>query len=150
MIRKGSRQTQEWINKRVKSRSWYHPSEETKRKMSEVKSGTKNPFYGHHWNKKQRELILLSHLGKHHSKETKKKISLARINYYKNHPEAKPSGKRNPMYNKHPSNEMKLRLKKASTDFYTRNPEIIKNYKLNIKGKTTHFLENTILIKQKK
>ena len=100
MARKGYKQSEEWVEKRVESRKWYRPSEETKKRMSEAKSGSNNPFYGHSWNEKQRELIILSHLGKRHSEEAKKKISLSRINYYNLHPEAKPIGKNNPMYNK--------------------------------------------------
>lgn len=129
MIRKGYKQSAEWVRKRVESRSGYKPSEESRIKMSKAKLGSNNPFYGHHWNERQRESIISSHLGKHQSEEAKKKISIARINYYNLHPEAKPVGKNNPMYDKkgklnpmfgkHLSEEARFKLSTGRIGKYT-------------------------------
>jgi group I intron endonuclease len=53
----GKKQTEEIKKKRIESRAWYKHSENTKRKLSNLKMGTKNPMYGmigskHHNSKK--------------------------------------------------------------------------------------------------
>lgn len=64
----------------------YHQSEETRKKMSEMRKGENHPFYG-----------------KHHSEETKKKIRES------------TSGENHHLYGKHRSQEAKESIRKALT-----------------------------------
>jgi group I intron endonuclease len=92
-----------------------HPSEETKKKMSEAKKGENHPNYGKHPSEETRKKMSDAHKGKHlsekarkklsdmrigkrHTKETKKKISDAR------------KGENNPMYGKHHTEETKKKM----------------------------------------
>ena len=52
-------------------------SEFTRRKMSRNRIGEKNQFYGKFHTKETKQLMSKSHVGLHHTKESKKKISLA-------------------------------------------------------------------------
>ena len=68
----------------------FKASEETKQKQSKLRQGNLNPFYG-----------------KHHSEETKNKLSeSAKLRY---------TDKKNPFYNKHHSEETKQKISKANT-----------------------------------
>lgn len=136
---KGLKQSKEWVRKRVEGRRWYHPTEETIRRMSLAKSGSKNPFYGHKWTERQKALIPLSHIGKHTPETSREKISLSRRRYYGLHPEKRPTGINNPMYNKPVSGEMRNRLKNASVNFYNNHPEIRENLSVKYSGKNNPF-----------
>jgi len=68
-----------------------HPSEETRKKLSNAKTEEKNNNFGKHLSEETKEKISAAKIGKHLSEETKSKIS-------KNHADA--SGKNNPMYGK--------------------------------------------------
>lgn len=96
--------------------------------------GIKNPFYGHKWNAEQRNLIPKSHIGKHLSEKIKLEMSKARIEYYKNNPDAIPKGEKNPMYGRHPDSQMKRRLQIASIEYYQKHPEIRRKLKLQNSG----------------
>ena len=50
-------------------------SEETKRKMSEAKTGEKHPMFGKHFSEDTKRKMSEAHIGKHFSEEHKKKIS---------------------------------------------------------------------------
>jgi len=119
-----------------------HHSEETKLKIRMHHpdfSGEKNPFFGHKWSEKQRKLIVLSHIGKKHSEETKKKISIAKLNYYKAHPEALPKGAKNPMYGKHLTSKTKEKISKAVIEYYIKHPEVRKQLSLKYSGSNNPF-----------
>jgi group I intron endonuclease len=91
-------------------------SEESKRKMSEVRKGEKHPLYGTHRSEETKEKISKANKGKQYklgkkcSEETKKRISKSKSG--ENHPffgtkrfqhSKKMSGKNNPMYGTHRS-----------------------------------------------
>ncbi len=139
MIGKGYKQSKEWVDRRVAARSWYKPTEDSRKRMSESKKGEKNPFYGHKWTEKQRSIIPLSHTGMRYSSSSKRKISIANINYYKLNPEARPVGKKNPMYGKPVSLQMRERLREKSLKFYENNPEIRKKLGIKYSGKNNPF-----------
>ena len=67
-----------------------HKTKEYKLKLSENSSGKNNSFYG-----------------KHHTEETKRKMSLAKYGVY--------DGDKNPMYNKHHSEEIKCKISKSNS-----------------------------------
>ena len=50
-------------------------SEETKRKMSEAKTGENNYWYGKHHSEESKQKMSESHIGKHFSEEHRRKIS---------------------------------------------------------------------------
>ncbi len=122
MAKKGIKQSPEWVRKRVESRRGYHPSEETLRKQREVKLGANNPMFGRPRTPEAIQKFVKSRTGYRHSDETRKKLALARLNYYKDHPETIEmiKGENNPMFGrtgdlapmfgKHLSSEAKRRL----------------------------------------
>ena len=57
----------------------FHLTEETKRKISEFNIGEKNPRYGKHLSEETKRKISESHRAKHHTKETRYKMSMSRI-----------------------------------------------------------------------
>ncbi len=95
------------------------PTEETKRKLSEsikgkycgeksywygngdMMRGEKNPFYGKHHSDETKRKLSESKKGKHHSEETKRKLSEAN------------KGEKNPFYGKHHSEEVKRKISEA-------------------------------------
>jgi hypothetical protein len=81
-------------------------SDEHKRNLSEAKSGEKHHLYGKTLPKEWRENISKGRTGKHHTKETRQKMS-------RNHADA--SGENNPMYGRHHSEEVKQRLSECHT-----------------------------------
>lgn len=88
MVKKGYKQTVEHRKKVVETRrrnNSYIVIEETRRKMSEAKKGQytgyKNPFYKHRHTKDTRKKISIAHIGKKASKDTRKKISESLIGY---------------------------------------------------------------------
>jgi DNA mismatch endonuclease (patch repair protein) len=93
-----AKQSKEWIRKRVESRKGYHPTEETLRKQSEAKKGSKNPMYGKPRSQEAIQKFIVTRAGYKHSNETRQKIREARLRFYKEHPEAIPKGEKNPMY----------------------------------------------------
>lgn len=58
-----------------------HHSEETRRKLSLALSGDKHPLFGKHRSEETKRKMSLANKGKHRSSETKKKISEARKSY---------------------------------------------------------------------
>ncbi len=123
-------QSAEWVQKRVASRKGYHPTEETRKKMREAKLGAKNPFYGKHWKESSKMKFKMSMAGFKHSEETKQKLRLNKLEFYKNHPEEKErlKGENNPMYGKvgplnpnfgkHISEDQRAKLRKVSIGRY--------------------------------
>ena len=121
------------------------PSEETRRKLSELKkgllSGEKNPMFGKHHSEETKQKIGGVHKGKHISEEQKKKLSIAlkgrimsdehkkkigEANKGRHHSEESKkkmsqtkkglqSGEKHPMFGKHHSEESK---KKMSQNHY--------------------------------
>lgn len=88
-------------------------SEKTKKQMSELNKGNKNPNYGKKHTLETIEKISKTHLGKipwnkgkPMSEEAKKKLSLARIGKYR--------GKDSPNYGKHLSEETKLKISRGN------------------------------------
>lgn len=103
-------------------------SEETRRKISENHcdcSGEKSPFYGKHHSEESKRKLSLTHKGKHLSEETKKKISESQSgekNHFfgKHHSEESKkkmselkSGEKHPMFGKHHSEETKQKMRDA-------------------------------------
>ena len=90
-----------------------HPSEETRKKISEgnkgKRAGEKNPFYG-----------------KHHSEEAKKKNAEAH--------KGKHLGKDNPFYGKHHSDELKKKLSEINK-VRMKGMRFFNNGKINIRAK---------------
>lgn len=100
------------------------PSEETKRKLSEVlmshdvsnetkqkisekaklRVGELNPFYGKHHSEETKERNRQLHLGKRHTEESRKKMSESRKGKY--------CGENSPMYGKHHTEETKEKISK--------------------------------------
>ena len=52
-----------------------HPSEETRKKMSEANKGENSPMYGKHPSEEARRKMSEAKKGKHHTEETKERIS---------------------------------------------------------------------------
>lgn len=77
-----------------------------KEKYSEMWKGENNPMYN----------IGKNHplYGKKHTKKTKEKMSEARKEYFKEHPEMKPIGKKNGMYGKKASKETRRKMNKSN------------------------------------
>ena len=87
-------------------------------------AGKNNPMYGKRGKNSPR-------YGQHHSKETKLKISKAKILFYKNNKEF-CSGKNNPMYGRIISEETKLKRSKSRKRYYKNNNiRWINNGKIN-------------------
>ena len=85
--RKHSKKTKQLMSKNnARADLGKHPSDETRRKISDARLKQKSPM-----------------LGKHHSKKTKQNLSKAN------------SGKKHPMFGKHPSNETIQKISKATT-----------------------------------
>lgn len=88
-------------------------TEETKKKLSEQKSGENNPnygktgedsfFYGKHHTEETRKKISSANKGKHVSEETKKKLSEMKM------------GENNSFYGKHHTEETKKKISRAGT-----------------------------------
>jgi group I intron endonuclease len=96
-------------------------SEEIRRKKSESRKGEKNPMYGrigknhplygkHHSQESKRKMSE-AHSGKHHSEEHKKKISDAL------------SGENHPIYGKERSEETKQKLSEAGKEYWRKHKE---------------------------
>jgi G:T-mismatch repair DNA endonuclease (very short patch repair protein) len=146
---KGKKQTPEWVVKRVKSRSGYHPTPETRIKQSMAKMGQNNPMYGKHLTEEAKQKFRISRAGYRHSPETRQKLRRAKLMFYKEHPEAIDSfkGKNNPMFGKkgilspmfgkHLSEEARLKLSHSKKGMYqgTKNPFFGKHHSENTKRK---------------
>ena len=102
-----------------------HHSDETRRKISEAKTGEKNPFYGKHHSEEVRKKMSESHksknhpmYGKHHSEDTRRKMSesLKGRTFSEEHrrkiSEAN-TGDKNPMYGKHQSAETRRKMSES-------------------------------------
>ena len=88
-------------------------TKESKEKMSEIKMGKKNPFYGRHHTKETKERISKGNIGRNFSGETLKKMSEAKKDYIPwNKGEKCPqfSGINNPFYGKSHTLETKKKL----------------------------------------
>jgi len=86
----------------------HHPSEETRRRMSEAHSGKNNHWYGKHLPAEARKKMSKAkkgpkhpNYGKHHSEETRRKISEAN------------SGSKNFQYGKHRPAEIRRKISEA-------------------------------------
>lgn len=128
------------------------PSEETRRKISDLLKGENNPHYGKHLSEETKLKLSLSQKGEksynyglHHSEESKKKISEAlkgnTNTLGKHHSEETKlkmsnalKGENNYNYGKHPSEETKLKMSLAHIGKYS-SEETRKKQSLARKGK---------------
>lgn len=76
-------------------------SEESKKKMSEVKKGENNYWYGKQHSDETKKKMSEAHKGKTHSEESKKKMSESK------------KGENHPLYGKHHSEETKIKMAKS-------------------------------------
>ena len=81
----------------------FRHSEDTKRKLSEMKQGERNYWYGKHHTEDTKRKISISHIGKHHTEDTKRKLSEMK------------RGERNVWYGKHHTEETKRKLSEATS-----------------------------------
>ena len=87
---------------------------QTKQKLSKINSGKNNHFFGKHHTKESKNKISIGNTGKYVSKETKQKMS-------ENHPDfsgdknpcANRKGKLNPMYGKSHTEETKIKMRNS-------------------------------------
>lgn len=105
---KGRKHTDESKKKMSMSHKNQKVSEETKKKLSELNSGSGNPFYGKHHTKESRKIISIKNsginspmYGKKHSKETLEKMRQAKL------------GEKHPMYGKHFSEKVRENMSLA-------------------------------------
>ncbi len=103
-----TKETNEIIKKESELHKGRKLSEETKRKLSELNKGEKNPNYGKHFSKERIRKIVETRLKNGSYKvteETKKKLSLAQKKWLKNN--------RSSFFGKHHTKKAKKLLKKA-------------------------------------
>ena len=81
-----SEETKKKMSEAKKGRTF---TEEHRRKMSEAKKGENHPLFGHHHSEESRRKISAAKKGKHHSEETKKKMSDTAKKRWKNKKEAR-------------------------------------------------------------
>lgn len=104
----GHKMSEENRLKLLEANTGRHPSDETRRRLSEATTGVLNPMFGKHPSTttlmKMRELNmgeLNPSFGKHHTEESKQKISVAK--------KGKPSG----WLGKHPSSESRTQMSES-------------------------------------
>ena len=123
-----------------------HPSEESKKKMSEAKKGEKHPMYGKHLSEETRRKISEAEkgkrtgekhplYGKHHSEKTKKKIGEAEKGKPRSEETKKKisearRGEKHPMYGKQHTDETKNKTSEAMKGM-----RFFNNGKINIRAK---------------
>lgn len=101
------------------------PSMENRRKRSESMQGHNNPFYGKHHTQETKDILRIKSTGRHHSEESKKKISAGLRNTW-NDPNSTfnteefiekrreaVTGEKNGMYGKHHSDETIEKMSEA-------------------------------------
>lgn len=90
-------------------------SDETRRKMSEQRRGENHPMYGKHHSEESRKKISDSHIGIKLSEEHKEKISISckGINIGKNNGMYGKTGEKNPFYGKKHSIESLLKMSES-------------------------------------
>lgn len=87
-------------------------SDETKKKRSALMSGENHYLYGKHLSKETREKISIAKKGIKRSEDVRKKISEGHKRWHKDHPNAL-AGKNNPLYGKHHSQETRKKISEA-------------------------------------
>ena len=95
------------------------PSEESRQKMSEAKTGEKHPMYGKEHTEETKKKMSDAHTGKEHIEESKQKTSEAL------------SGEKHPMYGKEHTEESKQKMSEAKTGEKNSNSKKVYQYKLD-------------------
>jgi hypothetical protein len=95
--------SEETRRKLSESHKGFHPTEETRKKLSLACTGERNPFFGKRHTKESIEKMRVSHRGQIVSEETRRKLSEA------------VSGEKHPFYGTHRSEETRKNISKAIT-----------------------------------
>ena len=118
-----------------------HPSEESRKKMSEKKKGENNPLFGKHHSAKTCKKISEANKGKHRSAEARKKMSESK------------KGENHPMFGKHHSEESRKKIAEANKGkpSCTKGTNWYNNGVKNIRAKTCPegFVPGRILCKKR-
>ena len=110
-----------------------HPSEETRKKLSEAQKGENNPMYGKHHSEETRNKMSEAKKGMQHSEETRKKMSEAKKGMQhseetrKKMSEAK-KGEKHPKAKKVYCNEVIFPTAKECSEYYNVNYATMKNW----------------------